>query len=90
MISVLIVTIIVQQIDGNFVYPNVIGRTLKIHPLTIIVILMVAGNIAGLMGMILGVPLYAVVKVIVENIYHIWLLQSERRDESQAKPPSET
>lgn len=89
-ISVLIVTIIVQQIDGNFVYPNVIGRTLKIHPLTIIVILMVAGNIAGLMGMILGVPLYAVVKVIVENIYHIWLLQSERRDESQAKPPSET
>lgn len=51
---------------------------------------MVAGNIAGLMGMILGVPLYAVVKVIVENIYHIWLLQSERRDESQAKPPSET
>lgn len=89
-ISVLIVTIIVQQIDGNFVYPNVIGRTLKIHPLTIIVILMVAGNIAGLMGMILGVPLYAVVKVIVENIYHIWQLQSEQREENQTRPPSQT
>ncbi len=85
-ITVLVVTVIVQQIDGNFVYPNVIGRTLKIHPLTIIIILLVAGNIAGLMGMILGVPLYAVVKVIVENIYHIWQLQNERRDESQERP----
>ena len=89
-ITVLVVTVVVQQIDGNFVYPNVIGRTLKIHPLTIIVILMVAGNIAGLMGMILGVPLYAVVKVIVENIYHIWLLQNAQRDDKNIQPPSET
>ncbi|MTV81983.1 AI-2E family transporter [Secundilactobacillus folii] len=89
-ITVLIVTVIVQQVDGNFVYPNVIGRTLKIHPLTIIVILLVAGNLAGLMGMILGVPLYAVVKVIVEYIYHIWLIQSEQKTETGPRPPSQT
>lgn len=83
-ISVLIVTIIVQQVDGNFIYPNVIGRTLKIHPLTIIVILLVAGNLAGLMGMILGVPLYAVVKVIVQFVYHIWLIQSEQKQEQSS------
>lgn len=76
-IAVLIVTVIVQQVDGNFVYPNVIGRSLNIHPLTIIVILLVAGNIAGLIGMILGVPLYAVVKVVVGYIYHIWRLPQE-------------
>lgn len=89
-ISVLVVTVIVQQIDGNFVYPNVIGRSLKIHPLTIIVILLVAGNIAGLMGMILGVPLYAVVKVIVEYIYHIWMLQSEQKNHQSDKPQSDS
>ncbi len=49
-ILVLVVTIVVQQVDGNFIYPNVIGRTLNIHPLTIIIILLVAGNIAGLFG----------------------------------------
>lgn len=76
-VAVLIVTVIVQQVDGNFVYPNVIGRSLNIHPLTIIVILLVAGNIAGLIGMILGVPLYAVVKVVVGYIYHIWRLPQE-------------
>ena len=69
------VVLIVQQIDGNLVYPNVIGKSLEIHPLTIINILLAAGNIAGLMGMILAVPLYAVVKVIVVHLYNIYQLE---------------
>ncbi|MHA8110045.1 AI-2E family transporter [Lactobacillaceae bacterium Melli_B4] len=74
-IYVVIVVLIVQQLDGNLVYPNVIGKSLQIHPLTIIVILLAAGNISGLVGMILAIPLYAVVKVVVQYIYNIWLLQ---------------
>ena len=70
----IIVVIVVQQIDGNFVYPNVIGKSLQIHPLTIIIILLEAGNIAGLPGMILAIPLYAVVKVIVTYLYDIFHL----------------
>lgn len=66
-----IVVLIVQQIDGNIVYPNVIGKSLDIHPLTIIILLLVAGNIAGLLGMILGVPLYAVCKTVVIYVYDI-------------------
>ncbi|EUJ28036.1 hypothetical protein MFLO_12776 [Listeria floridensis FSL S10-1187] len=65
---VIIVVVIVQQIDGNVLQPLIMGRSLKIHPLTIIVILLVAGNLAGLLGMILGVPLYAVVKTIIVNV----------------------
>ena len=68
---VIVVCIIVQQLDGNLVYPNVIGKSLNLHPLTIIIVLLVAGNIAGLLGMILGVPLYAVTKVIVKFFYDI-------------------
>ncbi|MEJ6399592.1 AI-2E family transporter [Nicoliella lavandulae] len=74
-IYVIIIVLIVQQLDGNLVYPNVIGKSLQIHPLTIIVILLAAGNIAGLVGMILAIPLYAVVKVVVQYVYSIWLLQ---------------
>lgn len=76
-IFVVIVVLIVQQIDGNFVYPNVIGKSLNIHPLTIIVLLLVAGNIAGLLGMILGIPLYAVVKVVIKYFYDIRRLQEK-------------
>ena len=68
---VIVVCIVVQQLDGNLVYPNVIGKSLHLHPLTIIIILLVAGNIAGLLGMILGVPLYAVTKVVVKFVYDI-------------------
>lgn len=68
---VIVVCIVVQQLDGNLVYPNVIGKSLHLHPLTIIIVLLVAGNIAGLLGMILGVPLYAVTKVVVKFVYDI-------------------
>ena len=68
---VIVVCIVVQQLDGNLVYPNVIGKSLHLHPLTIIIILLVAGNIAGLLGMILGVTLYAVTKVVVKFVYDI-------------------
>ncbi|WP_054750854.1 AI-2E family transporter [Lacticaseibacillus thailandensis] len=60
-----VVAVAVQQIDNNFVYPNVIGKTLDISPLTVIVILLTAGNIWGLLGVILGIPAYAVVKTVL-------------------------
>ncbi|OTN76177.1 permease [Enterococcus sp. 8G7_MSG3316] len=66
-----IVVLIVQQLDGNIIYPNVIGKSLAIHPLTIILVLLVAGNIAGLLGIFLGVPFYAICRTIVVFIVHL-------------------
>lgn len=71
-IWVIVVVIIVQQIDGNIIYPNIIGRTLKIHPLTIIMILLAAGNIAGITGMILCIPFYAVIKTVASYVWSIY------------------
>lgn len=79
--AVIIVVIIVQQIDGNFIYPNVIGKTLQIHPLTIIIILLAAGHIAGIAGMILAIPLYAVVKTVVQYGYGI--IQNNRKAKNE-------
>lgn len=69
---VCVVTFVAQQIDNNFVTPNIMGKTLDIHPLTVITIILAAGNIAGFIGILLGVPLYAVGKVIVKNVYEHW------------------
>lgn len=80
-ISVIIVVLIVQQVDGNFIYPNVIGKSLQIHPLTIIILLLVAGKIVGILGMILAVPTYAIVKVLVNFLHHIWRLDQESIEE---------
>jgi predicted PurR-regulated permease PerM len=68
-IWVSVVTLVAQQIDSNFITPNVMGKTLDIHPLTVITVILAAGNIAGFIGIIIAVPFYAVVKVIASNIY---------------------
>lgn len=66
---VIIVVIVIQQIDSNFISPFVMGRKLSIHPLTIIFILLAAGQIAGIIGLLLAVPFYAVAKVIISHMY---------------------
>jgi predicted PurR-regulated permease PerM len=76
-ILVIVVVIVVQQVDGNLIYPNVIGRTLAIHPLTIIILLLVAGNLAGIMGMIFAIPVYAIVKTIVTYFWNIYQLRQK-------------
>ena len=68
-IYVAIVMLVAQQIESNFITPNVMGKSLDIHPLTVITVILAAGNIAGLWGIILAIPTYAVIKVILKNIY---------------------
>lgn len=67
---VCVVTVIAQQIESNLVTPNIMGKSLDIHPLTVISIILAAGNIAGFIGIIIAIPTYAVIKVIVINIYN--------------------
>lgn len=78
-----VVVLIVQQLDGNIIYPNVIGKSLKIHPLTIIIVLLVAGNIAGLLGIFLGVPFYAICKTIIS--YIIKIVKEDKQNENKKK-----
>lgn len=79
-IWVIVVVIVVQQIDGNIIYPNIIGRTLQIHPLTIIVLLLAAGNIAGIPGMILCIPFYAVLKTVFNYFWSIYRLRKNENE----------
>ncbi|SMO85695.1 AI-2E family transporter [Melghirimyces algeriensis] len=77
-IKVLIVTVLVQQLEGNFISPQVMGRTLNIHPLTIILLLLVAGSLGGFLGLLLAVPTYAVLKVVVSHTYRLIRLRNRR------------
>ncbi|KAB8125935.1 AI-2E family transporter [Gracilibacillus oryzae] len=70
LLKLAIVWIAVQFLEGNFVSPNIMGKTMQIHPLTIILVLLIAGNLFGVIGVILGIPGYAIVKVIGAYIYY--------------------
>lgn len=64
-----VIMIVAQQVESNLITPNVMGKSLEIHPLTVITVILAAGNIAGLLGIIIAIPTYAVGKAIVKNIY---------------------
>lgn len=73
--------IIIQQIESNLISPQVMGRKLAVHPLTIIILILVVGRFAGLLGLILAVPLYAVAKVVVSHMYRLWQLKKRAQRE---------
>ncbi|UXR78894.1 MULTISPECIES: AI-2E family transporter [unclassified Staphylococcus] len=68
-IWVCVVTLIAQQLEGNVITPNVMGKSLNIHPLTIIVVILASGSLGGFVLILVAVPLYAVLKSIARNIY---------------------
>ncbi|MHA6485084.1 AI-2E family transporter [Paenibacillus sp. strain BS8-2] len=69
MIYVAIVNTLCQILEGNVISPQVVGRTLHLHPLLIIFALLAGGEIAGIAGMILAVPIFAACKVIVQHMF---------------------
>ena len=69
LLKLIVVWTAVQFIEGHLISPNVMGKTLKIHPLTIIFILLSAGNLLGIVGVILGIPAYAILKVLFSHLY---------------------
>jgi predicted PurR-regulated permease PerM len=67
-LKVLIINLIVQQLEGNVISPQIVGKSLNLHPLLIMLSLLFGGEIGGVTGLILAVPLVAVAKVILQHV----------------------
>ncbi|GGM30940.1 UPF0118 membrane protein YrrI [Paraliobacillus quinghaiensis] len=67
-IYVVIGVIVVQLIEGNLLSPYIVGKSVHLHPIIIIFALLIGGEIAGVIGMIVAIPLATVLKVIIHHI----------------------
>ncbi|BDR86360.1 hypothetical protein N071400001_09680 [Clostridium tetani] len=64
---------LIQQIEGNIISPKFIGDNISMHPLLIIILLIIGGELWGVLGMILAIPLGVIIKVIYEDLnYYIF------------------
>lgn len=79
-LKVLILMIVVQQLEGNLLSPQIMGRRMNIHPLTFLVLLLVAASLFGFTGMLIAVPVYAVIKVIGKSFYKLYKLKKAEND----------
>ena len=62
-----VVVIILQQIDANIINPRIIGNSLSISPLLVIFAVTIGGAYFGVLGMFLAVPVFTVIKLLIEE-----------------------
>lgn len=60
--------LILQQIDGNFIGPRIMGDALKLNPMLIIIAITIGGAYFGILGMFLSVPVVAMLKLFVNDL----------------------
>lgn len=76
LLKMIVVWTVVQVVEGKFISPQIMGKAMKIHPITIIFVILTAGNLFGVLGVILAVPGYAVIKVIAAHLFEYFKKQS--------------
>ena len=59
----------VQLIDALFFQPLVISNTVKAHPLEIFIVILIAGTIAGITGMVVAIPIYTIIRIISNQFF---------------------
>ncbi|MDD5795196.1 MAG: AI-2E family transporter [Clostridiales bacterium] len=64
----LLIVFVIQQIDGNIIGPKILGDSIGISAFWILFAILVAGKFLGIVGMVIGVPLFAVVYSIIKEI----------------------
>lgn len=67
--QVAIFYIALQQLENHIIAPKVMGHNIDLHPVSVILAFLIGAQLFGLTGMILAVPMAAIIKVI---FYHIW------------------
>jgi len=66
---ILLFLLIVQTIDNIIVQPLCFSKTVDMHPLTVIVVLIVGNQLLGVLGMLLAIPVYTILKVTAVESY---------------------
>ncbi|MCR5615506.1 MAG: AI-2E family transporter [Saccharofermentans sp.] len=90
-IPFLIFTQILQLIDGYLFKPKLFGEALSVPPFLILTFLVVGGNLWGVPGLLIAIPLAAIISYIYDEIFIPWLRERKKakKNEDNAKPAEE-
>ncbi len=79
-LTALIIIIIIQQIDANILEPKIVGENVGVSPFWIITSVTVGGNLFGIPGLILGVPVVVLLKTVLEGSMEMRLIEKGKED----------
>jgi len=84
----LLMFLIVQQIEGNLIYPKVVGNSIGLSGMWVIVAISVGGDLFGIVGMLLMIPFASVIQTILKEEVAIRVYNRKINPEKlQAQPP---
>lgn len=66
-IIAVIALFLVQQADSNYIYPKIVGTTTGLHPLFVLISVSVMGYLAGVIGMLVAVPIAGIIQVLIKK-----------------------
>lgn len=67
---VIVVFIVANQVEGNFLSPYILGRTTDLHPITVILSILIGLGLFGIVGALVAVPLAALGKLLMQEYYY--------------------
>jgi len=77
-LKVIAVMVAIQQFDSQVISPQILGKSLGLHPLVVILALLAGGQLFGVFGLILGVPLAAMLRILLRHAFGLRPLPVKR------------
>lgn len=74
-LKALIVFIVIQQLEALVISPRIIGKRMDMHPISVILVIVFAGRLAGVLGVILAIPAYAIIKLVTVHMIRLMKLR---------------
>jgi predicted PurR-regulated permease PerM len=68
-IAVVVFFVVYQQLENHLLQPLIFARTVKLNPLTVIVAILLAAELAGILGALLAIPVASMIQVVVRDLW---------------------
>ena len=78
----------VKLIDDFVLQPNIYGKSVNAHPLEIFIVILIAGKVGGVWGMLFGVPAYSVLRIVAKEFFSQYFIPE--RESEKTETPSQT
>jgi len=83
----IIIIIVIQQVDGNIIAPKILGESIGLTPFWVLFSTLIFGNLFGIIGMIIGVPLFAFIYSIVKDVLEARLIRKSLSTDTEHYQP---
>jgi len=89
-VIVVVFFILYQQLENHLLQPLIFSRTVKLNPLTVLIAILIAVELAGILGALLAIPIAAMIQVILRDIWNQHRVQAKKEPTQGEEPRTAT